>query len=123
VKGVEEDLANFIEDFCDFLDGLEASIVKMKQQIAKLVGVAEPEKPKWNWNPDKIKWEKAEGWKGEFERSEDINNPEFKAMLKDLAQHNGKLTRDGVFYWVFKNGSTVGRKLRKAKNEAERQNG
>jgi len=25
VKGVEEDLANFIEDFCDFLDGLEAS--------------------------------------------------------------------------------------------------
>ena len=120
---MEEDLANFIEDFCDFLDGLEASIVKMKQQIAKLVGVAEPEKPKWNWNPDKIKWEKAEGWKGEFERSEDINNPEFKAMLKDLAQHNGKLTRDGVFYWVFKNGSTVGRKLRKAKNEAERQNG
>jgi len=107
----EEDLTIFLEDFVDFLDGLEASIVKMKRQIAKLVGVAEA-KPKFSWNPDAIKWEKAQGSKGEFEKSEDVNNPEFKAMLKDLAQHNGKLTRDGVFYWVYKNGSTVGRKKR-----------
>jgi len=35
---VDEDLANFLEDFCDFLDSLEASIVRMKLQIAKLVG-------------------------------------------------------------------------------------
>jgi hypothetical protein len=49
---MEEDLANFIEDFLDFLNGLEASVVKMKQQIAKLVGVEE--KPKFQWNPDKI---------------------------------------------------------------------
>ena len=119
---MDEDLAIFLEDFLDMLNGMEASIVKMKQQIAKLVGVAEAE-PKFSWNPDKIKWEKAQGVKGEFEKSEDVNNPEFKAMLKDLAQHGGRLTRDGVFYWVFKNGSTVGRKLRKAKNEAERQNG
>jgi hypothetical protein len=108
-----EDFEVFLEDFCDFLDSLEASVVKMKMQIGKLVGVTE--KQKWNWNPDKIKWEKAEGSKGEFEKSEDFNNPEFKKMLKDLAEHNGKLTRDGVFYWVFKNGSTVGRKKREVK--------
>lgn len=107
----EEDLTIFLEDFCDFLDSLEASVVKMKRQIAKLVGVAE-EKPKFSWNPDRIKWEKAQGSRGEFEKSEDVNNPEFKAMLKDLAQHNGKLTRDGMFYWVYKNGSVVGRKKR-----------
>jgi hypothetical protein len=107
-----EDFEVFLEDFCDFLDSLEASVVKMKMQIAKLVGVAE--KQKWSWNPDAIKWVKAEGSKGEFEKSEDFNNPEFKKMLKDLAEHNGKLTRDGVFYWVFKNGSTVGRKKREA---------
>jgi len=108
-----EDLKIFLEDFVDFLDGLEASIIKMKQQISKLVGAEE--KPKFSWNPDKIKWEKASGSKGEFEKSEDVNNPEFKAMLKDLAEHNGKLTRDGMFYWVFKNGSTVGRKRKEAK--------
>jgi len=105
---MNEDFAIFVRDFCDFLDGLEASITKMKQQIAKLVGVAE--KPKFSWNPDKIKWEKAQGSKGEFEKSEDVNNPEFKAMLKDLASHGGKLTRNGMFYWVYRNGSTVGRK-------------
>ena len=105
-----EDFEAFLEDFCDFLDSLEASVVKMKMQIAKLVGVVE--KQKWNWNPDAIKWVKTEGWKGDYEKSEDVNNPEFKKMLKDLAEHNGKLTRDGIFYWVFKNGSTVGRKKR-----------
>ncbi len=108
-----EDFEIFLEDFCDFLDGLEASVAKMKMQIAKLVGIAE-EKPIFSWNPDKIKWQKTQGVKGEFEKSEDFNNPEFKALLKDLAQHNGKLTRNGWFYWTFKNGSTVGRKKREA---------
>jgi len=105
----DENLKIFIEDFMDFLNGLEASIVKLRSQIDKLLG------SKWKWNPDKIKWEKAEGQKGEFEKSEDVNNPEFKAMLKDLAEHGGKLTRDGLFYWTFKNGLTVGRKKRKVK--------
>jgi hypothetical protein len=112
----EDDFAIFLEDFLDMLNGLEASIVKMKQQIAKLVGVAEPKKL-WLWTPDKIKWEKAQGSKGEFEKSDDVNSLDFKMLLKDLAFHKGKLTRDGVFYWTFKNGSTVGRK--KLKEEAK----
>ncbi|MEM2518213.1 MAG: hypothetical protein QXO49_04590 [Candidatus Bathyarchaeia archaeon] len=110
-----EDFEIFLEDFCNFLDSLEASVAKMKQQIAKLVDVSEEKvKLKFSWNPDKIKWEKVQGVKGEFERSENINNPEFKIMLKDLANHNGKLTRNGWFYWTFKNCSTVGRKKREA---------
>jgi len=108
---MEEDFANFLEDFVDMLNAMEASIAKMKMQIVKLVGAEE--KPKFSWNPDKIKWEKAQGSRGEFERSEDVNNPEFKELLKDLAQHAGKLSRDGWFYWTYRNGSTVGRKLRK----------
>ncbi|MGQ9642156.1 MAG: hypothetical protein ACUVUF_08615 [Candidatus Bathycorpusculaceae bacterium] len=104
----KEDFNIFMEDFVDLLNGLEASIVQMKQQITKLVGVAE-EKQKWNWNPAKIKWETVEGFKGEYERSEDVNSLDFKALLKDLAQHGGKLSRDSYFYWTF---STVGRKKR-----------
>jgi hypothetical protein len=65
-----------------------------------------------SWDPNKINWEPAEGTSGPYERSEDVNNPEFKAMLKDLSDHKGRLTRDGHFYWLFKNGCTVGRKKR-----------
>jgi len=43
-------------------------------------------------------------------RSEDVDNPEFKAMVRDLANHDGKLTRNGYFYWLFPNRKTVGRK-------------
>lgn len=64
------------------------------------------------WNPEKIVWTQKTGQRGPYEQSEDVNNTEFKAMLKDIAAHNGKLTRDGFFYWIFQNGVTVGRKKR-----------
>lgn len=67
---------------------------------------------KWTWNPDKIKWTEDVGKKGPYEKSEDVNN-EFKAMAKDLQEHQGKLTRDGRFYWLFTDGKAVGRTLAK----------
>lgn len=98
---IEEDLV--LEAFIDFLNAVDAGIQAARQRIKAV---------KVGWDPKAIKWEKAEGSKGEYERSEDVNNPEFKAMLQDLASHNGRLTRDGYFYWVFKNGTTIGRKQR-----------
>jgi len=65
------------------------------------------------WNPEKIVWNQAQGSKGTYERSEDTSNPEFKALLKELEAHNGKLTHNGYFYWKFSNSSVVGRKKRK----------
>lgn len=108
----DEDLKILADDLLDFLDGLEASIVKMKMQLNKLFGEA---KAKFSWNPDKIVWSEAEGSHGKYERSEDVNNPEFKEMLKDLASHNGKLSRNGFFYWSFPKSAIVGRKKREAK--------
>jgi len=67
-----------------------------------------PEKP--SWDSGKVKWTEEEGFKGKYDKSEDVNHPEFKMMLKDLQQHKGRLTREGYFYWIFQNGSTVGRK-------------
>lgn len=62
------------------------------------------------WNPEKILWKKALGKKGEYERSEDVNNLEFKKMLQEINKNGGTLNRDGKFYWTFYNGYTVGRK-------------
>lgn len=60
------------------------------------------------WNPKKIVWKPALGRKGPYEKSEDVNNVEFKKMLKEINSNGGKLNRDGKFYWTFYNGYTVG---------------
>lgn len=95
------------------LEGLiDGWLSKTSQKITMPASqdVNKTEKEASPWSPEKIIWEKTQGDKGPYERSSDVNNPEFKAMLKDLAAHNGKLTKDGHFYWIFKNGTTVGRK-------------
>ncbi len=87
----------------EFLNAVETGIANARQILKEA---------KIGWNPDQIKWEQAEGSSGPYQRSEDVNNTEFKAMLKDLQAHGGRLTREGWFYWVFQNGTTVGRKKR-----------
>ena len=101
-----------------FLDAAEAGIAAAKQ-ILKEKGVAIS--PTIAWDPAKIKWTEEEGFKGKYERSEDVDNLEFKTMLKDLQQHKGRMTREAYFYWVFTNGSTVGRKQMKTKTGQETQ--
>lgn len=70
------------------------------------------EKPAWD--PSRIKWEQKEGTRGPYERSEDVNSPDHKALLKDIAEHKGFLFRDGWNYWTFKNGWVIGRKRKEA---------
>ena len=66
-----------------------------------------------SWDPSKIKWVPAEGAKGRYDRADPQASRDFQNMLKDLKEHGGRLTRDGYFYWVFRNGVTVGRKKQK----------
>jgi hypothetical protein len=100
----------------DFLVKLRDAALMMVDAANEYIESMAPPEVTGNNNEDKkydtnkIKWEKSTGSKGEYERSEDINNLDFKAMLKDLAAHQGKLSRDGYFYWAFHNGYTVGRK-------------
>jgi hypothetical protein len=110
----DEDLKIFADDILDFLNGLEASCVKLRKQIEKLFGAEKP-----TWDPGKIKWSQEEGAKGPFEKSEDVDSLDFKNLIKDLNAHGGKLYQDGWFMWLYKNGATVGRKLKgKAKAPA-----
>ena len=80
-------------------------------ELAK-VGEAEGSYKQRPWNPTQIKWEEAEGTKGKYERSDDVNNRDHKALVKDLAKHKGTLTHGAHFYWLFTNGTTIGRKPR-----------
>ena len=111
----EERYIELVESVIDFCNGLEALAVNLRRQVQGFAKGGGP--PRWNWNPDKIQWYAAEGFKGKYERSEDLNNLQFKVMLKNLAEHEGTLTREGLFYWVFKNGAVVGRKKRTVSNQ------
>lgn len=62
------------------------------------------------WDPSKITWERVEGSKGFYQRSRDVDNLEFQALLKDLTAHKGKMRHKRYFYWLFQDGTIVGRK-------------
>lgn len=88
----------------DFLNAVEVGIQDARQRIKDV---------KVGWDPNLVLWEKAEGSRGEYERAEEVDNPEFKAMVKDLEAHQGTLTREGYFYWKFDRADVVGRKPRR----------
>ncbi|MEM3627609.1 MAG: hypothetical protein QXZ25_06245 [Candidatus Bathyarchaeia archaeon] len=88
----------------DFLDAVEEGVKAVRQLVMQVKRV---------YDIDTIKWEKASGASGEYERSEDVDNPNFKALLKDVQAHNGRMTVGDYFVWAFRNGSVLGRKPRK----------
>ena len=84
----EDDLATAA--LLEFLNAVEAGIAAAKHLIQERKGISE--KPTYPWDPAKIKWEQAQGSRGNYERSQDVNSPDFKALLKDLAAHQGRLS-------------------------------
>jgi hypothetical protein len=98
-----EMLDRIVFAIADYANAIESAIVGLRENLKELAEFSE-------WDPDKITWTQAEGPSGPYERSEDLNNLEFKAMLKDLAAHDGKMRLGPYFYWTFQNGHTVGRK-------------
>lgn len=98
----EKDIA--LSALLDFLDAVEEGARAAKQRVMHVKHV---------YDINAIEWEKASGASGEYERSEDMDNPNFKMLLKDVQAHGGKMTVEDYFVWAFKNGSVLGRKPRK----------
>jgi hypothetical protein len=117
------------EILTDFLDAVEAAAVNAKKQINHIPHVTPLEKalghdagqtafkgsPKLPFDATKIQWQDRENANGKFQMSEDINNLNHKALLAFLNEHipSKCVQSEGQFYWVYPNGTTIGRKLRK----------
>src|SRR4030042_4736227 len=89
----------------DFCNALEAACINFRRRLGDTTGQHQTH----SWDPGQIKWQQAAGEKGPYEFSEDVNSLQFKAMLQDLAEPTGVLSRDGWFYWTFKSGAEDGR--------------
>lgn len=75
--------------------------------------------PKLPFDVSRIKWEKRSNEKGEFEVTEDYDSTDYKQLLKFLQEYAGGCinSKDSEgntwFIWLYRNGSTIGRKKRK----------
>jgi len=83
-----------------FFEGLQALAIKAQQELGGQI----------QFNPDNINWQDSEGQKGPFQKSEDLNNQNHKSLLSWLNKKGGKANMRGFFYWVYQNGSMIGRK-------------
>jgi hypothetical protein len=98
------------ETFAKVRDCLHGAAMALDELVQKKSKVVLKE-----YDPEKIKWEDKTGPKGPFQSTDDANNLEYKALRGDLAKHDGKLNVKGKFYWVFQNGTTIGRKPARAR--------
>ena len=111
----DDKIVEALELFCQ---AMENAIAVLRQNL----GVAGQPK---SWDPNKIKWQVTEGFKGIYERyPPEARSPrQLKTISmpsRDLKDHKGRLSRDGYFYWVFSAQATIGRKKREAKKYGER---
>jgi len=72
------------------------------------------------YNPENIPWVQAEGQKGIYQKYPAFQQKpailvDYVNLLEDLQNHNGKLQRAGLFYWLFQDSVTIGRKPAKKK--------
>jgi len=95
-----------LEVLLEFINAIEGGIAAARQRVKEAKQV---------YNIEAINWEKAQGASGEYERSEDVNSSAFKALLRDVQRHGGKMIVDDYFVWCFRNGTVLGRKLRKSR--------
>jgi hypothetical protein len=68
-----------------------------------------------SYNPEKLNWIRTEGQKGPYERYPAFQQKpqptaDYVNLITDLKNHEGKLVRNGLFYWLWKDETTIGRK-------------
>lgn len=91
--------------------GLELKEIIDEHLSKKVETLDHPETKKVEtWDPEKIMWQEREGQKGAYELAEVQNSFDFALLSKDLAAHEGKLTKEGFFYWKFERSESIGRK-------------
>lgn len=126
VKTAVEDLKRALEELKERVVKTETDLGIMEAgynavynalEINGLMSAGEPTKPvakpePIRGDPAKVVWTIAEGSKGPYQKSQDVNSSDFKALLKTLQEYKGKMMKDGYFMWVFQDGCTIGRKRR-----------
>jgi len=105
-----EELIDALMDFCN---AVEAGVAQLKKNLYDLMQQCGNAKPVWDL--EKVKWEKAQSDKGEYEKATaeaNKDNADFNNLVADLKMHGGKMRKGNFFIWLFEKTQelTVGRK-------------
>jgi len=84
--------------------------IELKESIDEVLGKKVEVLDHPEWNTTGIVWVEAQGTRGPYLRAEKQESSDYVKMISDLRNHNGKITRQGEFFWLFSDGETVGRK-------------
>ena len=66
-----------------------------------------------DYDVQKISWVEKQGQRGLYEFADpktEGGKPDFQALLADLKTHGDKFRHGGLFYWVFNDAASIGRK-------------
>jgi hypothetical protein len=105
----------------DFLVKLRDAAQLVADAAQEELEKMDPTKPQETYNPENVQWTRTDGTKGPYERypafrqQPDTSNKDYNGLMADLKKHDGKLTRAGLFYWLFSDQTTIGRKLSQKK--------
>lgn len=92
----------------DFLDLLDKKLDEILKICSEIKGNKVSEK-----KVEGIKWIQTEGKNGLYDKAEPNDSLEYQDLLKEIKDHNGKMIKEGFFYWIFSDGLTIGRKPRR----------
>lgn len=95
-----------LEILVDFANALEAACVNVRQKIGAIVGVTTAVTADFN----KLPWAIKQGTKGEYGQTSkrSTNNSDiFKALQRNLREHNGFWQHQGFKYWFHQQDQDV----------------
>ena len=95
-----------VDFFVKIRNACEEELERLKPLEAKAVK---------EYDPEKIVWIRTEGQKGSYERypafqQKPTLSVDYLNLVNDLRNHKGTMVRNGLFYWLWNDEQTIGRK-------------
>lgn len=110
---IEHDLNEIALAILDMGNGMESGIETFRQRMKqlKLAESGQSLPLSYTWNIENIRWTEQHGAKGPFDvaRPEDnVDGPDFKALMSNIQKNGGKMTKEGHFFSIMQDGVSIG---------------
>jgi len=112
---MDRETAIMLSKVRDIAESTGASLTALAEEMTTFLKASAPSlaEIKKGYNVENIMWDPAEGGKGPFELCNGDRNQgvqDYKDLLAHVKSNNGRMRRDGYFYWLMSDDKSIGRK-------------